>query len=114
MKPDQIQKEISTILMRSEMSIEGQRAVMDELKKQVEVLKGICTIFGSRIQFEEKIAMIDVAAKCYHIAKNPNLYSDYQSNTDEAYYKFLKFLLVRYPDGKEERLMVVAKEHKEE
>jgi len=96
------------------MSIEGQRAIMDEVKKQLEVLKGICTIFGNTIKFEEKIASADVAAKCYHIAKNPSLYSDYPNNSEEAYYEFLRFLWVKYPDGKEERLMVVAKEHREE
>src|SRR4030042_2940396 len=114
MKPDQIQKEISTILMRSEMSIEGQRAIMDEVKKQLEVLKGICTIFGSEIQFEEKVVIADVAAKCYHLPNNPGLYSDYQNNTDGAYYGFLKFLWVRFPDGTEKQLMLVAKDHHEE
>lgn len=74
----------------------------------------VCEIFGVEIQFERFIHPEDLSAKCYHIWKYPSHYSDYKDGSEDAYYKFLKFLWVRFPGGEEKRLTDVANEFKNE
>lgn len=67
-----------------------------------------CEIFGSEIQFDLVVLPEEIFEKCHHIWEHPSDYSDYKDNSEDAYYKFLKFLWVRFPDGKEERLCDIA------
>jgi hypothetical protein len=62
-------------------------------------------IFGADKASRFKMKVTDnVESVCQDIWNHPSKYSEYQDNTDEAYYEFLKFLWVRFPDGTEERL----------
>lgn len=69
----------------------------------------VCKIFGSdEIFFEMYVSENEISAKCKDIWDNSDKYSDYKSGTDTAYYKFLKFLWVRFPDGTEKQLAEIA------
>ena len=67
-----------------------------------------CLIFGSEVSFKLFVDESDVVNKCKDIWNNPEKYSNYKSGTEEAYYSFLKFLWVKYPNGEEQRLADVA------
>jgi len=69
------------------------------IKKQNE-----CQIFGSEITFEKIVSMDQVKDVCRDIWEYPNEYFDCGGNVD-AYYSFLKFLWVKFPDGSEKRLV---------
>ena len=64
-----------------------------------------CRIFGSEISFELFVPIKDIKEICQDIWDNPDKYSDYKKGSEYAYYKFLKFLWVQYPDGSEDRLV---------
>lgn len=53
---------------------------------------------------EEKIKEV-----CKEIWDNPDKYSDYKKGSEGAYYHFLKYLYVKFPDGREENLCSIAK-----
>lgn len=73
-----------------------------ELRKQDDKR---CKIFGSEISFELFVPTEDIKDVCQDIWDNPDKYSDYKKGSESAYYKFLKFLWVEYPDGSEDRLV---------
>lgn len=45
---------------------------------------------------------------CKEIWDNPDKYSDYKKDSEKAYYNFLKYLYVKFPDGTEKSLHDVA------
>ena len=63
-----------------------------------------CSIYGSEVDFERFVPVEDVKKMCQDIWDHPDKYSDYQPNSEEAYYDFLKYLWVKFPDGRDERL----------
>lgn len=67
-----------------------------------------CWIYGSEIEFERFVAPEDIKSVCLDIWRHPDKYSDYQADSDSAYYKFLKYLWVEFPDGTTKRLADVA------
>ena len=68
----------------------------------------ICKIVGSEIHFSMEVPEKKIREKCKKIWNNPEGYSDYKNGSDAAYYNFLKYLWVQYPDGKELRLTDIA------
>jgi len=115
MKLDQIINDISTILMRSDLSLEAQAKIMDVLRKEC-VSEKTCLIYGVEKAADFKCAVHekDVVAKCHHIWTNPESYSKYRHGSEEAYYNFAKYLWVQYPDGRNERLVGVAETFQKE
>jgi len=73
------------------------------IKKQDE-----CWIFGSEITFEKKVPVDKINEVCADIWNNPKQYCDYDG--ESAYYNFLKYLWVEFPDGSEKRLVDVLEE----
>jgi Ribonuclease G/E len=74
----------------------GTGQVVDEQK--------ICRIYGSEIPFEKKVPEENIREVCQDIYDHADHYSVYKRNSDAAYYRFLKFLWVEFPDGTEQRL----------
>mgnify|MGYP001272942948 CR=1 FL=1 len=68
-----------------------------------------CLIRGTGIEFEKFVAPEDIEKVCQDIWDHPDKYSDYQAESDSAYYDFLKYLWVKFPDGTEKRLSDVVK-----
>jgi len=64
----------------------------------------VCKIIGSEIDFMLEVAECEIGAKAKDIWANPGDYWDVCNGTEGAYYKFLKFLWIEYPDGREVRL----------
>lgn len=64
----------------------------------------VCVIVGSEIDFKLEVAEFDVEAKARDIWANPDKYWDVLRDTERAYYGFLKYLWISYPDGREVRL----------
>ncbi|MHA1948315.1 MAG: hypothetical protein ACW99G_03605 [Candidatus Thorarchaeota archaeon] len=62
----------------------------------------MCKITGSEVEFSLEVPESEIVAKAKHIFENPLEYSDY--NGEAAYYHFLKFLWIEYPNGDEKRL----------
>ena len=69
---------------------------------------GVCHIFGSEINFDKHVPESEIVKVCQDIWDNPSKYSDYKNDSAEVYYYFLKYLWVKYPDGKEIRLAEIA------
>lgn len=69
----------------------------------------MCSIRGTEIVFEQIVAPADLEIICHDIWDHPEKYSDYQNGSDGAYYGFLKFLWVKFPDGTEKRLADIVK-----
>ena len=65
---------------------------------------GKCWIHGVEIEFEQFVAPEDIERVCQDIWDYPEKYSEYQAGSESAYYEFLKFLWVEFPDGSEKRL----------
>jgi hypothetical protein len=65
-----------------------------------------CIIFSSddTKQIWVEVLPESLVETCQDIWDHPSKYSDYQDRSEDAYYRFLKFLWVRYPEGKEVRL----------
>lgn len=61
-------------------------------------------ITGSEISFNLEVEECDIKTKAMHIWNHPSKYSDYNDGSEKAYYSFLKFLWIKYPDGKEIQL----------
>lgn len=75
-----------------------------------ETKKRTCMIFGSEIEFcIRDIAAADLQGAVKEIWEHPSKHWDVKDGSEDAYYHFLKFLWIRYPDGKEERLTDFAK-----
>lgn len=69
---------------------------------------GKCWIHGVEIEFEMFVAPEEIEKVCQDIWENADKYSRYQKDSEEAFYKFTKYLWVEYPDGKERKLVDVA------
>lgn len=59
-----------------------------------------CRIYGSEYVFERFVAISEIDAKCLDIWKNPRKYATFS----DAYYGFLKFLWIDFPNGTTVRL----------
>lgn len=63
-----------------------------------------CKIYGSEISFEKVVPLDNIVEVCQDMWAHADKYSEYQANSESAYYKFLKFLWVKFPDGEDKRL----------
>ena len=77
--------------------------------------QGTAKIYGleSAEHFTHECPVLHVSYVCWDIWKHPSKYSDYQDNTEGAYYGFLKYLWVHFPDGTEKKLSDIATEQEE-
>ena len=76
------------------------KELVNLIKKQKRTKK--CLIFGAGYDFEKYVSPKKIKKVCQKIWNKPQKYSAYGG--ESAYYDFLKFLWVKFPDGKEERL----------
>ena len=86
------------------LGIIDERPVPEEFSQPPLKVNTTCRIFGSDIGFEKVVPVEEVEAVCQDIWDNVDKYSDYQKTGEFAYYKFLKFLWVEYPNGTTKRL----------
>lgn len=68
-----------------------------------------CEINGTG--FPITVPMSELAEKAQEIWDHPNRFCNVEPGTSEAYYDFLKFLWVEYPDGSERRLVDIVVNH---
>jgi dCMP deaminase len=61
----------------------------------------ICKITGSEIDFDLEVELSSISEVAKDIWKFPNIYSEYKNGSEDAYYKFLKFLWIEFPNGEE-------------
>lgn len=64
----------------------------------------IVMIKGSEVDFNVLVEINNLPYRVKHIWDNPSQYSDYQDGSEDAYYNFLKYLWIIFPDGKEMQL----------
>jgi len=64
----------------------------------------IVLIRGSEVNFNVLVEFNNLRYRAQHIWDNPSQYSDYPDGSDDAYYNFLKYLWVVFPDGKQVQL----------
>jgi len=69
-------------------------------------------IEGSEIPFHKECTVEELREVVEDIWLHPDKYSDYKPGTDGAYYGFLKYLWINYPDGTSEQLAAYAKGEK--
>jgi hypothetical protein len=65
---------------------------------------GMCKIIECDMGLIIEVPLNDVKETCQDIWDNPEKYSDYQAGTESAYYDFLKYLYVEFPDGEAKEL----------
>ena len=71
--------------------------------------QGSCRIIAAEIDFKTMIVpMSEIVSKCKHIWEHPEKYSSYAAGSEDAWYRFLKYLWVRMPDGTDKRLADIA------
>ena len=63
-----------------------------------------CHITGSEITFDEWVPQDKIRERCQEIWDHPEKVSSYPAKSEDAYYRFLKFLWVEFPDGSQQRL----------
>ena len=73
------------------------------ISRKIDLNKTICKIRGvdNALDFKKNCDVSEVKEICQDIWDNPDKYSDHKKDSESAYYDFLKFLYVKYPDGKE-------------
>lgn len=64
----------------------------------------IAMIKGSEIDFKVLVEINNLPYRAKHIWDNPSQYSDWDDGSENAYYKFLKFLWIVFPNGEEIQL----------
>lgn len=69
----------------------------------------MCRIYGSEISFEKYVSVEKIKEVCQDMWEHADKYSEYQSNSEDAYYKFLEFLWVEFPCGRDKRLVDIVK-----
>jgi len=90
-------------------SIQGEEC--KECKEYDLVDSELYHIFGSEISFERFCSnSSELLNLCKDIWKHPSKYSDYKDGTEDAYYKFLRFLWVKFPNGDEKQLAKIVME----
>ena len=70
-----------------------------------------CIIYGVDTADSFKpiyVSVDEVESKSKDIYENPQNYSEFAKGSSDAFYKFLKYLWVTFPDGIEKRLMDIA------
>ena len=70
-----------------------------------------CRIYGSEITFELFVSEKDFKEKVTNIWDNPSNYWDVKNLSDEAYYDFIKFLWIDFPNGETVRLADYANDN---
>ena len=89
----------------TEKLIQVRELIDKELKlRKAEMEKTICKIRGAdnAYDFKKDCDISEIVEACQDIWNNPEKYSDYSG--EAAYYDFLKYLYVVYPDGTEVNL----------
>jgi len=89
----------------TEKLIQIRKLIDEELKlRKSETEKTICKIRGAdnAYGFKKNCDISEIVECCQDIWDNPEKYSDYSG--ESAYYDFLKYLYVKYPDGTEVNL----------
>lgn len=80
-------------------------AVMDDGKKEDNDPDDIemCDIFGVELteDFNIQVPLTDLEGHAINIWQRPSVYSDYIDGSEDAYYKFTKFLWIKYSNGTE-------------
>lgn len=89
----------------TENLIEKIEKLKEELRELEKELDSCFRIEGSEIDFnfvtdDEGI----LKEKARDIWENPKKYSDYEKESEDAYYEFLKYLWIVFPNGEEEKL----------
>lgn len=90
----------------TEKLIQVRKQIDDELKlRQSEIENTICKIRGAdkAYGFKKDCDISELKKVCQDIWNRPEKYSDY-SGGETAYYEFLKYLWVEFPDGTNENL----------
>ena len=75
----------------------------------VEQVETQCVIFGSEIDFEMTVSESELKDTAQQIWDHPSTYCQVTDGSEESYYQFLKYLWIKYPDGREDRLADVIK-----
>ncbi len=68
------------------------------------IMINVCYIYGSEVTFKKYVPLEKIQEVCQDIWDNPDQYSEYEKDSDAAYYDFLKFLWVKFPNGEHKRL----------
>ena len=69
------------------------KAGMDYKNKKSEY----CKIYGTEIEFNRLVPLEKIAELAKKIWENPQNYSKYENNSEDAYYEFLKYLWIKFP-----------------
>ncbi|MGW8300444.1 MAG: hypothetical protein ACWGNO_00165 [Desulfobacterales bacterium] len=80
-----------------------------EINKFIDSIRAILSldivlIKGTYVDFNLSIEINNLPYRAQHIWDNPSQYSDYPDGSEDAYYNFLKYLWIIFPDGKEVQL----------
>lgn len=86
------------------------KTLLDAIANHREKLFGrYCRIIGAEdVAFQKYVPAGLIEQTCAEIWNHPNRYSPYAPGSEDAYYNFLKFLWVQYPDGSTKRLAQIA------
>lgn len=68
----------------------------------------MCWIYGVEVEFEKIVAPEDIRAVCQDIWDHPDKYSEYPAKSEAAYYEFLKYLWVVFPNETEKQLVDIV------
>jgi hypothetical protein len=64
-----------------------------------------CTIEGSEIDFDMKVPEEKIVEVATEIWDHPSNHCDYKDGSDASFYSFLKFLWIKFPNGRVEQLV---------
>ena len=69
-----------------------------------------CRIYGvENVDYEQLVPVEDIESVCQDIWDHADKYSKWPRNSEEAYSQFTEYLWVEYPDGRDIRLVDIAK-----
>lgn len=90
------------------ITVEGAALGKEWQEEEEKPVAQIAKIVGSEIEYSAEISVSKVEEICLDVWRHPSKYSVFEDGSKDAYYRFLKYLWVRYPDGREERLADVV------
>lgn len=92
--------------MENELFHENLRLTIDRFIREVTAILSLDTVMikGSEVPFSVLVDRDNLPYRAQHIWDNPSQYSNYEDGSEDAYYKFLKFLWVIFPDGRQVQL----------
>lgn len=82
-------------------------SLLDAIAAHKEKLSGkACRIFGAEdVSFQKYVPLSEIKQTCLEIWNHPDRFDNrFQADTEDAYYRFLKYLWVTLPNGNEIRL----------